>query len=52
MPQQRRVFLITYSQADLSIFKDCESFVAAVVEAFGSSNVVEWVYCKELHEDG
>ena len=52
MPQQRRVFLITYSQADLSIFKDCESFVAAVVEAFGSSNVVEWAYCKELHEDG
>ena len=25
MPQQRRVFLITYSQADMSIFKDSES---------------------------
>ena len=46
MPQQRRVFLITYSQADLSIFKDCESFVAAV------AILAEWVYCKELHEDG
>ena len=41
MPQQKRGFLITYSQADLSIFKDFKSFAAAVVEAFGSSNVVE-----------
>ena len=41
MPEQKRVFLITYSQAGLSIFKECESFAAAVVEAFGSSNVGE-----------
>ena len=41
MPQQRKAFLITYWQADLSIFKDCESFAAGVVEVFGSSNVVE-----------
>ena len=52
MPHQRGAFLITCSQADLSIFKDCEKFVAAVVEAFGSSNVVEWAYCKEFHADG
>lgn len=52
MPQQRRAFLITYSQADLSIFKDCESFSAAVVDAFGSANVVEWACCMESHADG
>ena len=52
MPQQRRTFLITYLQADLSIFKNCENFAAAVVEAFGSSNVVDWACCKEFHADG
>ena len=52
MSQQRRGFLITYSQADLRIFKDCESFAAAVVEAYGSSNVVEWAHGKEFHADG
>ena len=52
MPQQRRAFLITYSQADLSILKDCENFEAAVVETFGSSTVVEWACCKEFHADG
>ena len=52
VPQQRRAFLITYSQADLSIFKDGESFAAVVVETFGRSNVVEWACCKEFHADG
>ena len=52
MPQQRRAFLITYSQEDLSIFKDCESFAEALVETFGRSNVVEWACCKEFHADG
>ena len=51
MPQQRRAFLITYSQEDMSIFKDCESFAKAVVKAFGSCHVVEWACCKEFHKD-
>ena len=51
MPQQRRTFLITYSQADMSIFKDCESFAKAVVKAFGSCHVVEWACCKEFQKD-
>ena len=51
MPQQRRAFLITYSQADISIFKDCESFSKAVVKALGSCHVVEWACCKEFHKD-
>ena len=34
MPQQKRAFLITYFQADMSIFKDCESFAKANVKAF------------------
>ena len=41
-----------YSQADMTIFKDCESFAKAVVKAFGSCHVVEWACCKEFHEDG
>ena len=52
MPQQRRAFLITYSQADMSIFKDCGSFAKAVVKAFGSCHIVEWACCKEFQKDG
>ena len=51
MPQQKRAFLITYSQTDMSIFKDCESFAKAVVKAFGSCHVVEWACYKEFHKD-
>ena len=51
MSQQRRVFLITYSQEDVSIFKDCESFAKAVVKVFGSCHVVEWACCNEFHKD-
>ena len=51
MPQQKRAFLIKYSQTDMSIFKDCESFAKAVVKAFGSCHVVEWACCKEFHKD-
>ena len=51
MPQQRRAFLITYSLADMSIFKDFESFAKAVVKAFGSCHVVEWACCKEFQKD-
>ena len=46
MPQQRKTFLIMYFQADMSIFKDCESFAKAVVKAFVSCHVVEWACCK------
>ena len=52
MPEQRRVFLIKYSLADLSIFRDWESFMATVMEVFGSSNVIEWTCCMESHADG
>ena len=51
MPQQWRPFLITYSQADMSLLKGCESFAQAVVKAFSSGHVVEWACCKEFHED-
>lgn len=52
MPQQRRVFLITYSQADLEEFPDCASFSKAVVRSFGSQHVKEWACCREPHQDG
>lgn len=51
MSQQIRGFLIVSSQVDLRIFKDCESFAAVVVEAYGRSNVVEWAHGKEFHAD-
>ena len=51
MPQKKRAFLVMYSQADMSIFKDCESFAKAVVEAMGSCHVVEWACCKVFHKD-
>ena len=51
MPQKKRAFLVMYSQADMSIFKDCESFAKAVVKAMGSCHVVEWACCKEFHKD-
>ena len=50
MPQQRKTFLIMYFQADMSIFKDCESFAKAVVKAFVSCHVVEWACCKGFHQ--
>lgn len=51
-PQQRRVFLITYSQADLAIFPTKERFAQEVVTAFGEQKIVEWVCCMEDHADG
>ena len=49
---QRRVFLITYSQANLLKFPTCMAFAEAVVVAFGSTQVVEWACCREPHKDG
>ena len=52
MPQQRRVFLITYSQANLEVFPNCGSFAEAIVAAFGPDKVKEWACCHENHQDG
>ena len=52
MPQQRRIFLITYSQADLNKFENCLSFSEAVVDAFGAQHIKEWACCMEPHQDG
>jgi len=46
---QRRVFLITYSKADLSKFPARESFSAEIVKAFGEKFIVEWACCIEEH---
>jgi len=51
----RRTFLLTYSQADLSKYPDCQSFVSVILEALekckSSSTVKEWACCQELHAD-
>ena len=52
MPQQRRVFLITYSQANLEVFPNCGSFAEAIVAVFGLDKVKEWACCCENHQDG
>ena len=53
--QARRVYLITYSQADISKFPTRESFGNAITMAFNSSSKVKpthWACCMESHEDG
>ena len=54
--QNRRVYLITYSRANLKTIPDCEAFSKCILEAFdeGKSNkkVVEWACCMEDHADG
>ena len=55
--QIRRVYLITYSQADMNKFPTCESFAIPVVKAFkgkqeASSSPIQWACCKETHKDG
>lgn len=52
--QLRSVYLITYSQADLTKFPSRETFADAVVEKFASNpgiEVVNWVCCKEKHQN-
>jgi len=52
----RRVYLVTYSQADKNKFPTQESFGEAVKDAFniGSGKVqsLHWATCQENHEDG
>ena len=50
----RRVYLITYSQADLEIFPRREDFASACVEAFEDEKckVLKYVCSMEEHEDG
>ena len=53
----RSVYLLTYSQADLSIFPDRQSFADAVCEAVSNckgpkSKVVQWSCCQENHKKG
>ena len=54
--QNRRVYLITYSRANLKMIPDCEAFSKCIFEAFdeGKSDdkVVEWACCMEDHADG
>ena len=51
----RSVYLITYSQADLSIFPDRQSFADAVCEAVlncegPKTKVIQWTCCQENHK--
>lgn len=51
---QRRVFLVTYSQADRVKFPTTESFSNSLLKAFGGGGelIKEWVCCEEPHENG
>ena len=55
-PQEvRSVYLLTYSQANLSIFPDKESFAAAVCEAVTKcegpkAKIMQWSCCQERHK--
>lgn len=52
--QQRQVYLITSSQADLTRFPSRQSFTDTIVEAFSKTpaSVVQCVCAQESHEDG
>ena len=47
----RKVYLITYSQADVERFPTRDSFVQAVLYAFHDSpaNIIQWCCCMEEH---
>ena len=47
----RKVYLITYSQADVERFPTCNSFVQVVLYAFHDSpaNITQWCCCMEEH---
>jgi len=51
--QLRSVYLITYSQADMTIFPTRQSFADAVIGGFDSPalKVEQWVCCKEQHQN-
>ena len=46
----RRVYLITYRQADLNKFPTRQSFADAVLAAFAETNVMHWCCSKEHHQ--
>ena len=54
----RLVYLITYSQADLSLVPERETFALLVIHAFQnadpllSCNILQWVCSMEHHNDG
>ena len=55
--QVRRVYLITYSQANLEEFPNCTVFTDKMLEYFitvkGDNNPpVQWACCEEPHKDG
>ena len=52
--QQKQVYLITYSRANLTAFPSRESFATAIVRAFETkptAKVLHWVVCIERHSD-
>jgi len=52
--QERQVYLITYSRADVTVFPTRESFANAVVCAFEKKThlkVEHWVVSREQHSD-
>lgn len=50
----RSVYMITYSQADLTMFPGRQEFSEAVVEAFSATtaDIIQWVCCQEQHVNG
>ena len=50
----RQVYLLTYSQADVSAFPTRRSFAEAVVASFSGTpaRIVQWVCCREKHKNG
>ena len=50
----RQVYLLTYSQADVSAFPTRRSFAEAVVASFSGTpyRIVQWVCCREKHRNG
>ena len=59
--QIRRVYLITYSQADMKKMANCQAFADCILEAFSQSqgnqkdnatHPEHWSCCMEDHQDG
>ena len=57
--QIRRVYLITYSQADMKKMANCQAFADCILEAFSQGNKTDntthpehWSCCMEDHQDG
>ena len=49
---QRSVYLITYSRADLSKVETREDFAQIWLQAFGENSVQQWACCCEKHAEG